>query len=180
MRTLAAVALAATLAAFIPSAQAQTLRHLNGVVVDADEVVIGNVVGFGEKISQLHSVLPQTFVPDPGWPIVLFRVGDVTFPLRVGWTQFEGTVQIVFESTDCTGPAYALGIKQIGLYKQVAVREFFKVYRFDRSRRTAITARSLENDNQCHVGLGPFDEVGYPLQLLVDLTGRFRPPFQLR
>lgn len=75
---------------------------------------------------------------------------------------------------------YALGIKKIGLYKQAAVREFYKVYRFDRSRATAITARSLENDFQCHTNLGPFDEVGDPLHLLIDLTSRFTSPFQLR
>jgi hypothetical protein len=180
MRTLAAVAAAATLACLTVSAEAQALRHLGGVVVDANEVVIGNIVGFGEAISQVHSVLPQTFVPDPGWPIVLFRVGSVTFPLRVGWLEFEGTAQIVYESIDCTGTPYALGTRQIGLYSQVAVLEWFKVYRFDRGRSRPLSVRSLQNGGQCHHNLPPTDEVGYPLQLLIDLSERFTPPFRLR
>jgi hypothetical protein len=180
MRTLAAVALAAMLACVTASAEAQALRQLGGVVVDANDVVIGNVVGFGEAISKLYSNLPQTFVPDPGWPIVLFRVGNVTFPLRVSWLQFEGTAQIVYESHDCSGRPYAIGVPEVGLYTQVVVREFYKVYRFDRWRIEPITVRSLENDRQCHHNLPPLQVGGYRLQLLIDLTGRFTPPFQLR
>jgi hypothetical protein len=180
MRTFATVVLAATLACVSQSADAQVLRHLTGVVVDANEVVIGNVVGFGGKIDPVESPLPQTFVPDPGWPIVLFRVGGVTFPLRVSWLQFEGTVQMVYASNDCSGRPYALGTQEIGLYTQVAVREFYKVYRFDRSQPEGLTMRSLENDRQCHHNLPPRQVVGYRLRLLIDLAGRFTPPFQLR
>jgi hypothetical protein len=182
MRTLVAVTLAITVS-WCGSADAKVLWHVGGEIVDARGVLIGAIVGFGGAIPSPVEGFAGSVPPDPGMPLVLLRVGGTPFALRVSEYGFEGSVQVVHESPDCTGPAYAYGFSTGLLIPQVAVRNGFRIYTMA-SYSAEHTVQSLGGSFCLPVGTAvgqpPVVLVVSPLHLLIDLTGRWTPPFRLR
>ena len=174
MRTLTAAILAVLL--LTAPAAAKVLWHVGGEVEDSRGVLIGRVVTFGGTVEALGP-FPGSVPPEPGLPMVLLQVSDVTFPLLVTNVAFQGVAWLFFPTSDCSGPGYMSNTGAMP-FSQVAVHGS-EVFTFDAALTgVTITARSATRGGACDTGT--LDVKVVPAELLIDFTGRWVPPFRLR
>jgi hypothetical protein len=158
VRTLLALTFAVALT-WGSTAHAKDLHHLVGEMVDARGVLIGRLVG-------------ET--------TVLLRVKGVTFALHVGSDSFAGADNVIaaFTTPDCRGRVYLGRSEPLA---SIYVKDGFRVYAV---RPDAVLERVLIRST---FSLGSCVEFGEALEedtyhapLLIDLTGRWVPPFRIR
>jgi hypothetical protein len=175
MRT--AVALTSVIVLLVAGiVDAKVLWHVGGEVVDSRGVLVGRIATFGGTVPAL-GVLPASVPPEPGLPMVLLQVNDVTFPLFVTSGAFQAVTWLFFPTADCTGPGYVSNPGAMP-FAQVAVHGL-EVFTFDPAATNAlITARSATRGGACVAAT--MDVQVVPAELLVDFTDRWVPSFAIR
>ncbi len=169
MRTFTAMSVAVALM-WAPAADAKDLHHPRGDVVDARGVLVGGLVGAPED------------------PMVLLRVKEATFVLRILGAGVRGFSEgptspsaLLFETPNCTGRGYTDLVA--GLFDQVIVRNRLVLYRPDPDLQgeRIIAASWTIGREPCEQFRPPVEtDIVYPVELLIDLTGRWKPPFRIR
>ena len=155
---------------------AKVLWHAGGEVVDSRGILIGRIVTFGGTV-EADGPLPGSVPPEPGLPMVLLQVNDVTFPLLVTTQAFQAVTWLFFPTADCSGPGYVSNAGPMP-FSQVAVHGF-EVFTFDATLTNAlITARSATRGGACVAAT--LDVQVVPAELLIDFTDRWVPPFRIR
>jgi hypothetical protein len=155
---------------------AKVLWHVGGEVVDSRGVLVGRIATFGGNFPAL-GVLPASAPPQPGLPMVLLQVNEVTFPLLVITDAFQAVTWLFFPTADCSGPGFMSNPGAMPL-SQVAVRGL-EVFTFDATATNAlITARSATRGGDCVAATMDVEVV--PAELLIDFTDRWVPPFSIR
>jgi hypothetical protein len=175
MRTLLAVTVAIVLLA-AGAVDAKVLWHLGGEVVDSRGILVGRIVTFGGAVPALGAV-PGSVPPEPGLPMVLLQVNDITFPLFVTADAFQAVTWLFFPTPDCSGPGFMSNPGALP-FSQVAVQGS-QVFTFDATLTgVLITARSATRGGTCVPNT--MDVTVVPAELLVDFTDRWVPPFGIR
>src|SRR5688572_7801266 len=153
------------------AADAKDLYHPRGEVVDARGLLVGGLVGAPED------------------PMVLLRVKETTFVLRIldagvgGFSEGPASARSVlyFETPNCTGRGYTN--LAAGLFDQIIVRDRLVLYRPepDLQGERIIAASWTVEGQPCGRYRPPAQtDIVYPVELLIDLTGRWKPPFRVR
>jgi hypothetical protein len=175
MRTAVALSLVIVLLA-AGIVDAKVLWHVGGEVADSRGVLVGRIATFGGTVPAL-GLLPASVPPEPGLPLVLLQVNDVTFPLFVTSDAFQAVTWLFFPTADCTGPGFVSNPGAMP-FAQAAVRGL-EVFTFDPAATNAlITARSATRGGACVAAT--MDVQVVPAELLVDFTDRWVPPFAIR
>jgi hypothetical protein len=157
-------------------ADAKVLWHVGGEVIDSRGILVGRIVTFGGNVPAL-GVLPASVPPEPGLPMVLLKVNEVTFPLLVTAEAFQAVTWLFFPTADCSGPGFVSNPGAMP-FSQVAVHGL-EVFTFDPAATNAlITARSATRGGACVPTT--MDVQVVPAELLVDFTDRWVPPFAIQ
>lgn len=159
-------------------AGAQPFKFTRSLTVfDANGNRVGGVVG----------------VTEPQEPVVIaFHVGTYVFPLWVHRGAFAGDTigaatqnSVFFETTDCSGPSFALAMSTVILPRIVVARPGSTIYFADPfAAPQVITARSFlpgasgAPPDPCGVAMSAVTVV--PAIPLLDLDTLFTPPFSVR
>jgi hypothetical protein len=160
MTLLIAVLLAVAAVGTTTTVYAQTVAAPRAQVVDAQNVVVGEVV----------AAQPLT---------VLIRVDRLTFAVYIEnkYTLAAG-FSALFTTADCTGPMYMT--ERPGLLEDVAVIDGFRVYIADVSvPRETVTPVAAYFAGRCNQITGD-PTLLRPTKLLIDLTDRWALPFRVR
>jgi hypothetical protein len=175
MRTAVALTLVIVLLA-AGIVDAKVLWHVGGEVVDSRGVLVGRIATFGGTVPAV-GLLPASIPPEPGLPMVLLQVNDITFPLFVSTDVFQAVTWLFFPTADCSGPGFMSNPGATPV-SQVALRGF-EVFTFDATATNAlITARSASRGGACVAAT--MDVQVVPAELLIDFTDRWVPPFAIR
>lgn len=140
--------------------------------VSAQRPAVGEVVdAAGEVIGELRGTADE--------PVVILTARGLTFALRVlPDSTFAGYAERTYASHDCTGTGY---LTAGGLLDAVEVRRGYRVMGVRAGARARrITLGSYTERGECVAYIGGPEIDVYPATLIVDLTGRWVPPFRIR
>lgn len=157
-------------------------------IVDARNVVVGSILGFGGANPDdpwegtAHSIPVRPI----DLPIVVLRSGPHVIKLTIDAFTIYGDTGVMFRSHDCTGTPYLLG--EAATSSVIPVSAVYRDVVYQVSRPLAfqlITVGSYGDGPGCGRidplrGTAPVQAFGYRATRITDLRGRWTPPFRMR
>lgn len=150
-------------------------------VFDANGKKVGNVISLIVSESLFPSLGPGTMVM---LPAVAFRVDTFVVALFVTQNRFTGNREILFESSDCSGPAFFQQVDPffLGALPGAAVGSPGSTVYIpdpDGPVQSVAVQTALRPDSVCF-NLGSLTTDAVPALPLIDLATMFTPPFSVR